>query len=61
MSRHRADTPGWNASTMMLRTLHSRMTSQGWHNGDVPEIPCHACEPEKLPRRPLDLGVGWWR
>lgn len=46
---------------MMLRTLRDRMHRQGWGHANVPEIPCHDGESEQLPRRPLDLGIGWWR
>lgn len=51
----------WNTSTMLLHTLRDRMHRQGWDKSQTPEIPCCDSEPERLPRRPLDLGVGQWR
>lgn len=58
-----ADRPeaSWNTSTTMLYTLRSGLRAQGWATGTTAELPVSDASATPLPRRPLDLGVGWWR
>jgi len=52
--------PSWNSSTMCVQAIHRRMSVQGW-NGQEMELPRFEGGVGELPKRPLDLGVGWWR
>lgn len=58
--RQRECSPAWNSSTMCLSVLHRAMTAQGWQTGQL-DISVSDGDGGPLPRRPLDLGVGWWR
>lgn len=52
--------PTWNTSTMCLSVLHRAQSAQGWQTGQL-DFPMWDGEVDPLPRRPLDLGEGWWR
>lgn len=56
------DRPSWNASTTCVQTIHHWMSAQGWNGQQLePELAQYEGEVEELPKRSLDVGVGWWR
>ncbi|HCT78597.1 MAG TPA: hypothetical protein DGG94_16795 [Micromonosporaceae bacterium] len=53
--------PAWNNSTTVIQILRDCLVDHGWSPGQTSELPLVEGPAGQLERRPLDLGVRWWR